>query len=423
MEMTSDATKNHASNDSKVRVVPNGSTEHIAAAQSRDTAGTEAASQDSDSITGWRLTIIATAIPRITDQFHSLDQVGWYASALFLAVAATQSFWGKAFKFFPLKIVYLVAIFIFELGSLLCGVAPNSSTLIAGRAITGFGVAGYLAGSYIIIGVCAPEKHRPALTALMGSAYSIASVVGPFYINLPCGAVAGAFVFLFLRIPSAAKPAQATWKEKLRQMDITGVILVTAAVVCYLFALQWGGVSKDWGSADVVGTLVGFTSLLTLFFVHEWWEGERSLLLPSVMKNRTILSGCIFSFFIAGHFYILLYYLPIYFQAVRGASATASVFQSLGGAIIVSAGQSIFQNELIDALPYTSPNLDPKAVLAVGATDIKNVFPASELPGIYDAYMKGIRLAFACSIPMSGVAALVAISQPWFKLPKEQKKE
>lgn len=79
-------------------------------------------------------------------------------------------------------------------------------------------------------------------------------------------------------------------------MDITGVILVTAAVVCYLFALQWGGVSKDWGSADVVGTLVGFTSLLTLFFVHEWWEGERSLLLPSVMKNRTILSGCIFSF-------------------------------------------------------------------------------------------------------------------------------
>lgn len=62
MEMTSDATKNHASNDSKVRVVPNGSTEHIAAAQSRDTAGTEAASQDSDSITGWRLVFIAISL-------------------------------------------------------------------------------------------------------------------------------------------------------------------------------------------------------------------------------------------------------------------------------------------------------------------------------------------------------------------------
>ena len=117
-----------------------------------------------------------------------------------------------------------------------------------------------------------------------------------FYINLPCGAVAAAAVFLFLRFPKSVKPVQATLKEKVLQMDLTGVVLITAAVVCYLLALQWGGISKNWSSSDVVGLLVGFGILFVAFFVNEWWQGERALLLPSIMKNRTITSGCIFSF-------------------------------------------------------------------------------------------------------------------------------
>ncbi|KAM0317745.1 hypothetical protein ACHAO8_002298 [Botrytis cinerea] len=116
------------------------------------------------------LTIIATAIPNITEEFHSLNDVGWYASALFLTVAAAQSLWEKAFKCFPIKIVYLISIAVFELGSLICGVARNSITLIdIGRAITNFGVAGTFGASYIIIGVSAPPEKRPAMTGFMGS--------------------------------------------------------------------------------------------------------------------------------------------------------------------------------------------------------------------------------------------------------------
>ena len=83
------------------------------------------------------MTIVATAIPKITDEFHSLDQVGWYGSAFFLTVAAFQSTWGKGYKFFPLKTAFLVSIAIFELGSLICAVAQDSTTLIIGRAIAG----------------------------------------------------------------------------------------------------------------------------------------------------------------------------------------------------------------------------------------------------------------------------------------------
>ena len=83
------------------------------------------------------MTIVATAIPRITDEFHSLNQVGWYGSAFFLTLGAFQSAWGKAYKYFPLKVTFLLTIGVFELGSLICGVAQDSTTLIVGRAIAG----------------------------------------------------------------------------------------------------------------------------------------------------------------------------------------------------------------------------------------------------------------------------------------------
>lgn len=66
-------------------------------------------------------TIITNAIPSITDQFHSLDQVGWYGSAFFLTVGASQNMWGKLYKYFDLKAIFITAIGIFELGNLISG--------------------------------------------------------------------------------------------------------------------------------------------------------------------------------------------------------------------------------------------------------------------------------------------------------------
>ena len=125
------------------------------------------------------MTIVSTAIPRITDEFHSLDQVGWYGSAFFLTVAAFQPTWGKAFKYFDLKLAYLLAIFIFEVGSLICGVANSSITLIAGRAVAGVGAGGLGSGGYTIIAFSAPPRLRPVLIGVIGVAFCISSVIGP----------------------------------------------------------------------------------------------------------------------------------------------------------------------------------------------------------------------------------------------------
>jgi MFS family permease len=87
-------------------------------------------------------TILSTAIPSITDDFGSVDDVGWYGSGFFMTIAAFQGVWGKAYKYWSIKYVYMLAIFIFEVGSLICGVAPTSAALIIGRTICGVGAAG-----------------------------------------------------------------------------------------------------------------------------------------------------------------------------------------------------------------------------------------------------------------------------------------
>lgn len=124
-------------------------------------------------------TIIATAIPKITDQFQALDLVGWYASGFFLTFGSFQSAFGKIYKYFPIKLGFMLAIGLFELGSLICAVAPNSITLVVGRAIAGVGAAGLGSGGYTIVAFCAPPDKRAAYTGLLGAAYGIASVIGP----------------------------------------------------------------------------------------------------------------------------------------------------------------------------------------------------------------------------------------------------
>jgi MFS family permease len=124
-------------------------------------------------------TIIATAIPHITDDFHALGDVGWYGSAYLLTTSAFQLFFGRLYSIFNIKWTFLFALGIFELGSLVCALAPNSTALIIGRAIAGLGSAGLFSGALIILAHAAPLEKRPVYTGVIAGMYGIASVVGP----------------------------------------------------------------------------------------------------------------------------------------------------------------------------------------------------------------------------------------------------
>ena len=124
-------------------------------------------------------TIIAVAIPQITDDFHALNDVGWYASGYLLTGCAFQLFFGKLYVLFNVKWVLLSALFIFEVGSLVCAVAPSSTALIVGRAIAGLGSAGIFTGAFVVVAHTVVLEKRPAYLGIIGGMYGVASVAGP----------------------------------------------------------------------------------------------------------------------------------------------------------------------------------------------------------------------------------------------------
>jgi len=106
-------------------------------------------------------TIIATAIPEITNDFQSLGDIGWYGSAYMLTTAAFQLIFGRIYRFYDLRKTFLACILTFEIGSAICGAAPNSVAFIVGRAIAGIGAAGIMTGSMMSIVPLVPLHKRP----------------------------------------------------------------------------------------------------------------------------------------------------------------------------------------------------------------------------------------------------------------------
>lgn len=123
--------------------------------------------------------LIATAVPVITSEFNSTQDIGWYGAAFMVVLCATQPLAGKAYTLFPKKLSYLLYVFLFEVGSLVCALAPSSRALIAGRAVAGFGASGIFAGGFTILTTIVPLHKRAVWTGTVGSTFAIASIVGP----------------------------------------------------------------------------------------------------------------------------------------------------------------------------------------------------------------------------------------------------
>ncbi|GJN72051.1 hypothetical protein PLIIFM63780_005614 [Purpureocillium lilacinum] len=323
-------------------------------------------------------TIIAPALGAITAQFQSVKDIGWYGSAYLLTTTALQPMYGAVYKLFNVKLVYLFAVFIFEVGSLVCAVAPTSTAFIVGRAIAGIGTAGLFSGSIVILSLSMPLNRRPLAFGLIGGMWGIASVAGPllggaftenvtwrwcFYINLPIGGLAMLIVFFFVHVNrNTASSEGQTIKARIMQLDLSGTAIFIPAIICLLLALQWGGADYPWNSAKIIGLFVGFGLMIAIFIGIQFWQGDNGTLPPRLFKNRNVLFSMLFAFFFGAGFFPLIYYLSLYFQAIQGVSAVQAGIKILP-LLLATVIISIVSGGLITAIGYYNFVIIPCMIL------------------------------------------------------------
>ncbi|KAH7242786.1 major facilitator superfamily domain-containing protein [Fusarium tricinctum] len=307
-------------------------------------------------------TIIATAIPRITSAFNSLDDVGWYGSTYLLTVTALQPSFGRIYIFFNVKHVYLFGVVVFEVGSILCAAANSSKMFIIGRAVAGVGEAALYSGSMTIISIEVPLNRRPIYLSLISSVYAICSIIGPvigglltdraswrwcFWINLPIGAVAFATVVAFFKPPRRTEDVLTT-KQKILEVDVLGTLLLSSSIVCLLVSLQWWGTTYSLDHPKVWGCLLAFCILFALFVAQQFRRDERAVIPPRILGQKTVFWSCLYSFFLSMGAYTHIYYLPFYFQAAKGTTAEGSGIRTIPylasnivACIIIGAGTTL----------------------------------------------------------------------------------
>ncbi|KAI0129378.1 putative MFS aflatoxin efflux pump [Hypoxylon sp. NC0597] len=325
--------------------------------------------------------IISTAIPAITDEFHSLPDVGWYGSAYLLTTCAFQLLFGKVYTFFPVRVTFLATIFLFEAGSAICGAAPNSVAFILGRAIQGVGSAGIFGGSIISIVYSVPLHKRPLYMGFFGAVFGLASVIGPlvggaftsnvtwrwcFYINLPFGGIAMLVIAFLLHVPDR-KTTKISTKAKLAQLDALGTALLIPGVVCLLLALQWGGLTYPWSNGRIIALLTLGIALFIGFTVVQAISPKTATIPPRIFNQRSILAGNWATICIGGHMMVFVYFLPIWFQAIKGASAVDSGIRLLPitlSMVVASITNGIF----VSRIGYYAPTmLIGTCLMSVGA--------------------------------------------------------
>ncbi|KAF2496441.1 MFS gliotoxin efflux transporter glia [Lophium mytilinum] len=288
--------------------------------------------------------IIATAIPGITDSFHRLDDAGWYGSATFILAGAASPMWGKAYKYLNVKFVYLTSVALFLVGSIVAAAAPNSVSVIIGRALQGFGASGTLSGSVLVINYVAQPKRRPVLIGSWMGVFMTSTILGPliggaftsnltwrwcFWINLPLGGPIVVLLVLFLKVPKHIKPTPATWKEIVLQLDLPGFSLLLASIICFTLALQWGGQTKAWNEGSVIATLVLWISFIIIFVIVEGLQGTRAMVPLRLLKPRVVWANALYCYISNAADFQVIFYLPIYFQSIHGQSAITSGVNSL----------------------------------------------------------------------------------------------
>jgi EmrB/QacA subfamily drug resistance transporter len=274
--------------------------------------------------------IVGTAMPTIVGELGGLEHLSWVVTAYTLATAASTPIWGKLGDLYGRKGVFLTSIVVFLIGSVLSGMAQDMGQLIGFRAIQGLGAGGLMVGVMAIIGDLIPPRERGKYQGMMAGVMALAMIGGPlvggtitdhlgwrwsFYINLPLGAVALIMITAVLHL--APKD-----RSKVK-VDYLGAGLLTVGITSIVLVTTWGGTEYAWSSALIM-ELIALGVVALIGFVVVQMKTAEPIMPLHIFRSRNFTMMSLIGFLTGFVMFGATLFLPLYQQAVQGASATNS---------------------------------------------------------------------------------------------------
>ena len=272
--------------------------------------------------------IFSTALPTIVGELDGVNHMLWVTTAYILASTITLPVYGKLGDLIGRKGLFIMAIAVFMVGSVIGGLAHNMTWLIAGRAVQGLGGGGLLILAQAIIADVVPARQRGRYMGIMGGVFAVSSVAGPllggwftdsigwrwaFWMNIPLGILALASAAFFLRLPKNT--------NRNPSIDVAGISLLAVASTCLVLMTTWGGNTYDWNSPVIIGLILG-AIVAGISFVFVERRAAEPIMPLHLFRQRNFNLTTIVGLSIGVAMFGALAYLPTYLQMVTGANAT-----------------------------------------------------------------------------------------------------
>ncbi|MDI1482691.1 MDR family MFS transporter [Polyangium sp. y55x31] len=274
-------------------------------------------------------TIVATALPRIVSELQGMEYYAWTSTSYLLASTTMVPIYGKLSDSLGRKTVLLTGIGIFLVGSVLCGLSPSMLALVVSRGVQGLGAAAITSTAFAVPADIFAPAERPRYQGIFGAVFALASIIGPvlggaltdgvgwrwvFFINLPLGAVAVAFIL-------AKMPRLHSGLES--KVDWLGALFLIVATVPFLLALRGDRPLAGWLAPEVLGML-GLSLVGLVLFILVERKNPHAIIPFALFRNRVFVLVTLTSMCIGAAFFAALLFISVLAVNSLGATARAA---------------------------------------------------------------------------------------------------
>jgi len=275
-------------------------------------------------------TAVTTAMPGIVLLFGEFARYTWPTVSFLLAAALGMLAGGRIGDGYGSGRVIAFGLGVFAAGCLAVSFAQTMTALIALRTIEGFGTGCALVGCNLSAVELYSPRERGVFQAWVATVYGLAFTVGPVLGGLVSDRLGWPWIFrihcalgivALSLIMAAYRPAGT---RSVRQpMDYPGIVLLLLIAVSALLALTWGGVRFDWNSWEIAA-LLSFCMAITGVFVRVELRSESPIMPLKIYRDRTVAVAAALTALTAFALYGIVFFLPVFYQFVGGASASGS---------------------------------------------------------------------------------------------------